>query len=353
MPGRCAFDNADKEEIMIVLKALTVGSFLSSDRMLRFLPALVLLYLACLLFVTAIFPCPGQADAPAQSVGLTSGQKTGSAPELDEAALKAGIAQRIRMTRGAKDDRYKTFSPDLVKIDEKIFVHIRGMDFFAAKIILHNPETKAVEEVLSLIVDKTGTLQISGVHDLASGANLMQNAVNRLRHVDVRDLPPDFGKKIFTGDGAHTVTAVSDPFCPHCRKGWEYIKLHQDKIKTFRLAHFPLNPAAHAACMVMADAHHRQFRVFDIVDFAYTQLQPAPEPQKILAQYMEAFPELAEEWGSEPVSALSYLTKTFDSVVQKERKAAQTLGINSTPVFFVNDTYIRGFHARKMDNAMR
>jgi protein-disulfide isomerase len=338
---------------MIVLNAPGFCGSPSWGRMLGFLRVFLLLYVACALFVTANFPRSVQADAPAQSVGQTSGQKTGSSTELDDAALKAGIAQRIRMTRGAKDDRYKAFSPDLVKIDEKILVHIRGMDFFAAKIILHTPDTKAVEEVLSLIVDKTGTLQISGVHDLASGANLMQNAVSRLQHVDVRDLPPDFGKEIFTGDGAHTVTAVSDPFCPHCRKGWEYIKLHQDEIKTFRLAHFPLNPAAHAACMVMADAHHRQFRVFDIVDFAYTQLQSAPEPQKILAQYMEAFPELAEEWGSEPVSALSYLTKTFGSVVQKERKAAQTLGINSTPVFFVNDTYIRGYHARKMDNAMR
>ncbi|MFO7913751.1 MAG: thioredoxin domain-containing protein [Desulfotignum sp.] len=338
---------------MIVLKALTVGSFLSSDRMLRFLPVLVLLYLACLLFVTAIFPGPGQADVPAQSVEQTSGQKTGSAPELDGTALKAGIAQRIRMSRGAKDDRYKQFSPDLVKIDEKIFVHLRGMDFFAVKIILHHPDTKAVEEVLSLIVDKTGTLQISGVHDLSSGANLTQNAVSRLQHVDVKDLPPDFGKDIFTGDGAHTITAVSDPFCPHCRKGWEYIKLHQDEIETFRLAHFPLNPASEAACMVMADAHHREFKVFDIVDFAYTSLHSAPEPQKIVVQYMEAFPELAEKWGPDPASALSYLTKTFGSVVRKERKTAQTLGISSTPVFFVNDTYIRGFNAQKMDNAMR
>lgn len=338
---------------MIVLKALTVGSFLSSGRMLRFLPVFVLLYLACILFVTAIFPCPGQADSPAQSVEQTSHQNTGSAPELDGAALKASIAQRIRMTRRAKDDRYKLFSPDLVKIDEKIVVHIRGMDFFAVKIKLHTPDTKAVEEVLSLIVDETGTLQISGVHDLASGANLMQNAVSQLQHVDVQDLPPDFGKEIFTGDGAHTITAVSDPFCPHCRKGWEYIKLHQEKIKTFRLAHFPLNPASAAACMVIADAHHRQFKVFDIVDFAYSQLHSAPEPQKIVVQYMEAFPELAEKWGHDPVSALSYLTKTFGSVVQKERKAAQTLGINSTPVFFVNDTYIRGFHARKLDNAMQ
>ncbi|MEE4364152.1 MAG: thioredoxin domain-containing protein, partial [Desulfotignum sp.] len=199
----------------------------------------------------------------------------------------------------------------------------------------------------------TGTLQISGVHDLSTGANLMQDAVNQLQHVDIRDLPQDFAQEIFTGDGAHAVTAVSDPFCPHCRKGWEYIKLHQDRIKTFRLAHFPLNAPAEAACMVIADAHHRQFKVFEIVDFAYSRLQSAPDPQKILKQFMDAFPELGKNWGQDPTSSLAYLTQAYGAAVRKERSAAQALGINSTPVFFVNDTYIRGFHAQKIDTAMQ
>ncbi|MCA1793728.1 MAG: DsbA family protein, partial [Desulfobacteraceae bacterium] len=202
------------------------------------------------------------------------------------------------------------------------------------------------------IVDKTGTMQISAVHDLATGTNLMQAAVNQLKHVDIRDLPPDFGKEIFTGTGSHNVIAVSDPFCPHCRKGWEFVKLNQDRLKTFRLASFPLNPAAETACMIMADAHYRQSQVFDIVDFTYSQLHSAPEPIDIVVQYMEAFPELGQKWGQDPASALAYLTKTYGTAVQQERNAAQTLGINSTPVFFVNDTFIRGFSAQKLENAM-
>ncbi len=337
---------------MIILKALTFGWCSSARRMLRFLPS-VLLCLVFVLGVSGILPCQVLADDLAQPAKKTDSQKTVLAPAFDDAALKAGIAQRIRETRGARDERYKLYSPDLVEIAETICVHIRGTAFFAVKLKLHTPGAEGVNEVITLIVDKTGTLQISGLHDLATGANLMQDAVNQLQHVDVRDLPPGFGKEIFTGDGAHAVTAVSDPFCPHCRKGWEYIKLHQDRLKTFRLAHFPLNAASEAACMVMADAHHRQFRVFDIVDFAYTQLQSAPDPQKILEQFMDAFPELAKKWGQDPASALAYLTQTFGAAVRRESSAAQALGISSTPVFFVNDTYIRGFHAQKMDNAMQ
>ncbi|MEE4363222.1 MAG: hypothetical protein V2J08_04775, partial [Desulfotignum sp.] len=119
-------------------------------------------------------------------------QKAVLAPALDDAALKAAISRRIQMSRGVKDERYKLFPPDLVEIEETIPVHIRGTAFYAVKIKLHAPVTKAVEEVITLIVDKTGTLQISGVHDLSTGANLMQDAVNQLQHVDIRDLPQDF-----------------------------------------------------------------------------------------------------------------------------------------------------------------
>ena len=337
---------------MIHLTALTFTCCSSACRMLRFLPVPVLLFFICVLSVPIILLRPVQADDLAPSAKKPDSRKPVLSSALDDDALKAAIARRIRMGQGNKDERYKQFGPERVAIEEARSVHIRGTAFYAVKIRIHHPAEAKGQEVITLIVDKTGTLQISGVYDLATGNNVMQDAVNQLQHVDVRDLPPDFGKEVFTGDGGHTVTAVSDPFCPHCRKGWEYIKLHQDRINTYNLVHFPLNPAAEAACMVMADAHHRQFNIFDIVDFAYTRLHSDPDPQKILTQFMAAFPELAEKWGHDPGSALTYLTQTYGAYVRKERNDARALGISSTPVFFVNDTYIRGFNAQKMDTAM-
>lgn len=337
---------------MIVHKALTSVWCSPGRRMPRFQPVCVFLFLICVLGVAVILPWPVQADISAPFSKEKDNPKAVPPPALDDTALKAVIAHRIRTTRGAKQARYKQFTPDLVEIDETTPVHIRGIAFFAVKIKLHDPAEEQKQEVITLIVDKTGTLQISGVYDLASGANLMQDAVNQLQHVDARDLPLNFGKQIFTGNGAHEIIAVSDPFCPHCRKGWEYIKLHQDRLKTFKLVHFPLSPAAETACMVMADAHHRQLQVFDIVDFAYTRLQSASEPREILAQYMKAFPEFTKKWGHDPASALANLTQTFGEAVRRERSTAQALGISSTPVFFVNNVYIRGFNDRKMDNAM-
>jgi protein-disulfide isomerase len=172
--------------------------------------------------------------------------------------------------------------------------------------------------------------------------------MDQLQAVDPRALPPGFGKEIFSGPGPHTIIAVSDPFCPHCRQGWDHVKLNLDRIKTFRLAHYPLNTASETACMVMADAYHRRFMIFDVVDFSYTHLTKEQEPRDIVAQYMAAFPELAEPWGKDPEAALAYLEKHFQDQVKDEKQTARSLGIQSTPVFFINNSFLKGFNAEKM-----
>jgi hypothetical protein len=311
-----------------------------------FFPALALFMVIVLGFMLNPFMTKAPARADDQSVQ----QMTVSGVELDEKTFKSNVANRIRATRGAQDARFRQFSPDLVIIDRKVSFNTQGMTFFAVKVKLLSPPPGVGEETITLVVDKSGTLQIVDIQELKSGNSLVQDALNEL--VRIEDIPPDFGKEVFNGKGDHSIIAVSDPFCPYCRKGWDYIKTRQDKLKTFRLSHFSLNRAAEVACMVMADAHHRQFKLFEIVDFAYTHLNPASNPEDILAQFMDSFPELKEKWGQDAAIALNYLEEKYIAIVQKEKKDAQALGINSTPVFFVNGQLIRGFNAGKMDRAM-
>jgi len=77
-----------------------------------------------------------------------------------------------------------------------------------------------------------------------------------------------------------------------------------------------------------------------------------PIPASISAVYADAFPELKEKWGEDAASALKYLEENYLAAVREERKTAQSLGINSTPAFFVNDEFIKGFNADKLDEAM-
>jgi len=226
------------------------------------------------------------------------------------------------------------------------------LSLFAVKLKITPPVPDLSPEFITLVVDDTGTLQVGGIQELATGTDLAKAAVEQLQAVEFHDLPVDFGKPIYTGTGPHTVIVVSDPFCPHCRRGWEFISTNLDRIHTLRLAHFPLSPAAETAGMVMADAHHRKSLVFDIIDFTYTRLESSQDPLKLLVQYLDEFPELAEKWGNTPEDALTYLKEKFFAAVKAEQQAIRSLGIHSTPVFFVNQTFIKGFNEQKMEAAM-
>jgi protein-disulfide isomerase len=306
------------------------------------------------ILILCLLPNPVPADTPTLKPGnIQPGQTAASSAVLDEAALKAGIAHRLRTAREDRDERFQHFSSAHVRIEKKMPVHISDtLTVFAVKLRLMPPVSDASPEFITLVVDDTGTLQIGDIQHLATGSNLVQDAVDQVQAVDISDLPSDFGKLIYTGTGPHTLIAVSDPFCPHCRKGWEFIKLNLDQIHTLRLAHFPLSPAAETAGLVMADAYHGKSMVFDIIDFTYTVLDPSQDPLEILAQYMDEFPELTQKWGTTPEHALTYLTDRFLTQIKADRQTLQTLGIHSTPVFFVNQTFIKGFNARKIEAAM-
>jgi protein-disulfide isomerase len=293
---------------------------------------------------------PFISNALAQSQEEAALQMDEPNSELDEAALKASIAARIRATRGTQDEKFTQINPDMVTIDRKVPFFIQGMSFFAVKVKILSPPPGAGEEAITLVVDKSGTFQFIDIQELASGNSPAQDALNQL--IRAEDFPPDFGKEIFKGTGQHSIIVISDPFCPYCRKGWDYLKAKQGKLKTFRLSHFPLNRSAEVAAMVMADAHHRQFKLFEIVDFAYTRLNPDTNPQDILVQFMDAFPELKETWGDNPVNVLEHLEEKYLAVVLEERASVQALGINSTPIFIVNDEFIKGFNAEKLDKMM-
>lgn len=306
------------------------------------------------ILILCLLPNPVPAGPPPLKPDDTQpGQTAASWATLDEAALKAGIVERLRTARGGRDERFRQMRPDHVIIEKKVPVHVSAtLTVFAVKLRIMPPVPDASPEFITLVVDNTGTFQFGGIQDLATGTDLAKEAVEQVQAIDLSDLPPDLGKLIYTGTGPHTVIVVSDPFCPHCRKGWEFIKLNLDRIDTLRIVHFPLNQAAETAGLVMADIFHRQFLVFDMVDFTYTELNPSSDPLDIVKQYMEAFPDTAQTWGPTPETALAYLTKQFLSQIKADQHTLRTLGIHSTPVFFVNQTFIKGFNARRMEAAM-
>ncbi len=311
-----------------------------------FLMRFALLLLATGFFMSALLPGPALAISSEAAKKNTAD----AAPELDEAALRAAVAVRIRATRGLQEERFKKFSQEQVRIDKTIPLHFDDMTFFAVKASLVPMPAGTPAESLLMVVDKSGTLHIDDIQDLASGTSLVQAALQRLVQID--DIPADFGKEIFKSSGPHDVIAVSDPFCPHCRKGWDYFTSHRDKIRTFRLAHFPLDRSSAIVCMVLADAGKRSFDMFEIVEFAYTHLQKAQTVEGILDQFISFFPELAQKWGDDTSQAVAYLDEKYSERIQADRDRILELGIHSIPVYAVNGRIFKGFETGELDGAL-
>ncbi|MDY0163661.1 DsbA family protein [Desulfobotulus sp.] len=273
------------------------------------------------------------------------------APILDVEALKESVAMRTQLSWGERDERFKDFGRERVRVIQQIPIQMNGFYLFAVKVKLVMPPPDTHEEQLLLVVDARGRLQFADVQDLSTGRSLMDEPLGILRHID--NLPKDFGNLLFTGKGRHEMVVISDPFCPYCRKGWHFLKEKREKMKTLRLAHFPLNRISEVACLALEDAKARGFKVMEMVDFAYEGLNFVQEPQALLQQFIVAFPELKKHWGEDGNSALAHLESRYLEKIRKERMEIQALGISSTPVFFVDGKMVEGFQAEKLGERLQ
>lgn len=289
-------------------------------------------YFICLLLFFFLLPSPGF-----------------SGKTLDIPALKKAIAERTVASWGEQDPYYKKFSAAQVTIEKEIPIQVREFSLFAVKAVLKTPGDTP-DEFLFLVVDETGTLQFPDIFDVKTGQSFFRDALNELRKIE--KLPKDFGSLIFEGEGLHDVVAVSDPFCSYCRKGWAYFQGERRKIRSFKLAHFPLNPHSELVCMALLDAEIRKDHALEMADFAYTTLKQTADPEELMKQFMEAFPHLKRVWGKDSRAAVNYLSERYQGVLREEVFAAQRLGIKATPVFFIDGQMIEGYHEKQIRERM-
>ncbi|TYT76338.1 DsbA family protein [Desulfobotulus mexicanus] len=293
-----------------------------------------------LIFCVSLFPFLAFGGVPSEEI-----------VSLNVENLKKSIAQRTVLSWGQKDERFQSFGPDQVRVDQQIPIKFKDSVLFAVKVALILPPPENKEEVLLLVVDAGGQMQFTDIQDLASGRSLFEEPMSVLRRIE--KLPADFGKQLFQGSGMNELVVVSDPFCPYCRQGWAFLKGQREKMKSLRLVHFPLNRISELVCMALADAEARDFKVLEMTDFVYGELHYIQDPKAIVNQFMKAFPELKKNWGEDADSALNYLESKYADKVRKERMDAQALGIQSTPIFFVNGYMVEGFRADKLGELLK
>lgn len=271
--------------------------------------------------------------------------------QLDEAAFRQHAAERIRIMKGKKDPRFLQTTEKHVTIEKTAPIPLPTGILYGVRFRVATPTAEKESEVVTLIVDPSGTFIYPDVQELSTGKSLVRDALSELRKIEHID--PTYGKEIYRGTGTHDVILVSDPFCPHCRKGWGWLVENKGRLRSLRIVHFPLSAASEAACMVLKDLDQLGVKPMEAEDYAYTFLNPANEPKKIIHQFLEGFVEFKKANPEDAEAVLKKLEDKYQKAVHKERADAQAIGISSTPVFFIDGNMLEGFNAAKIEEILK
>ncbi|RLA97435.1 MAG: hypothetical protein DRG83_15870 [Deltaproteobacteria bacterium] len=269
--------------------------------------------------------------------------------QLNETQLKEQIAERVSRVTGLSD-----FTADHVIVEEKQPIHLGNMELWAVKVKLIAPDPKQKPGQLLFVTDPQGKYQFSKVALLSTGKNVLEETLSEMRTISLDSLSKYEGT-IYRGKGSHNVVMISDPFCPYCRKTYEYLRKHRDNIKSLSLLHFPLSYHANSkllcSLLVYCDKHNvlNAARYLDLADYLYRikYRRDDRDGTKTMEDILGKFPELKKHFSAMKVSDTTKINRmilkeahpTITYITDKLKEQA----IASTPVLSIDGHRIDGF----------
>lgn len=287
---------------------------------------------------------------------------------LDEGALKDALAAYwsgvVNKMPPFKGDNAVTLSPEDFRILAKAPVQKGENIYFAVKVGFKNAKKYylAPPFPMTMVVDPTGTLFFTKVIDIAAS----EEAILKRTPEVSRALLPE-GVRVTTvkaGEGAASVTLVSDPFCAHCRHGYKFLSEHMEHVLVLKVIHNILfdNRGSAVAAWVMEYAVDQGMDPAAIFDFTYMKLKPV-DPRRgakgkgltplevglqILSQYQREFPALFDEVGGDLKAMYKYLSMKYAKAITADRDRLINARLRATPVFKVDEELIHGFDEHRL-----
>lgn len=151
------------------------------------------------------------------------------------------------------------------------------------------------------------------------GENLTRKRMTEIMAAQVAAIPLDKALKI--GDGKHVVIEVTDPDCPYCRKGEEFLALRNDLTRYIFFMPLAMHPDAPKKAAYILSAKNPEVALAEVTAGMYDQ-KPLPD--------FRDNGRLAEQ----------------EAVVRK-------LGVTSTPNYWINGTFVSGANLEAMDNLLK
>ena len=274
--------------------------------------------------------------------------------KLNEKSLKQSVAERVRVTLKGRVSGVENFGPDKVKIEKKKKVKVGKYELYAVKLQLMPFKKGQKLGEMSLLVDSSGKIAFPDVQDISKGQSLVEDAMDEINRIE---LDKNFGEVFFKGKGKHEVVFISDPFCPYCRRAFNYLAGKKDEMKEWKIVHMPLSfhRGANVATWVMEYAHDKNIKFQDVVKVAYNGLSMPREKdlqkaeKAVLKQFANKFPEL----GFKDIDKVySELKQQYDGKVKQNIKIANSLGVRGTPGIFIDGIKVRGFNKPKIEKIL-
>ena len=245
-----------------------------------------------------------------------------------------------------------------IKLLKAIPFQVGDFKLFAVKVEILPIKADEKPGLNFLVVDASGRYVMNGLMDLVTGDGVDFEPMSQARF---ENLSPDFGRTVLTGSGKLNLVFVSDPFCPHCKRAYSFLKQKMDDIKDLKMVQYPLsgNLGSEIAAAVLIYCLENNISPHEVLDFAFTKMKSVnPEGEnealvrhmktKTLEQFLNEFPKLKEKLGEDLDKAVEKLENEVMSLVKADKEKAMEMGIHSTPVIFVEGIRLSGFNAKTL-----
>lgn len=174
------------------------------------------------------------------------------------------------------------------------------------------------EQNVIYFVPETGNLLVGDMWS-PQGENLTQNLRDRVATAMIANLPLDKAVKI--GSGKNVVVEVTDPDCPHCRRGSEFLSKRDDITRYIFFTPLPMHPQAEAKI---------------------TYILSAADPVNAYESVMRG------QYDSTPVPAVGDRSR-----LNEHKAIVASLGVKGTPAYWVNGTFVSGADTAKIQRLLQ
>lgn len=231
-----------------------------------------------------------------------------------------------------------------ITVDLKVIKKVDFLpNFYFSKLILHDSKKN---KDMSQYVFTDGRNLITDVIDVKTGKSLVRDMSyeDTTNDIDTENLSLYYGNR----KAKNKIIEITDFDCPFCKNAFNYLheKVEGKKDVAIFLMHFPLN--MHPTAKTKAKIFEAGLKMGH--NFAYDLFNDNKLKNLDNDALIDYFSKKVKD-SNKFVELVN--SKEIEKKINDNINYAKTLGVNSTPILYINGRQIRGFNQKQIDKAIK